>query len=128
MNLETKKENGVVFTPEWVASFMVGEILNSQKITGKEKILDAGCGEGVFTTIVAEKFSKISGKPIDKVIEENIYFVDISKEYIEKTKQNLQKLSDKKNADTVEGLDNIVSSVKQEVDQDTKVKMGNILK
>ena len=49
-----------------------------------------------FTFIVAEKFAKLSGKSIDKVIEENIYFIDISKEYIEKTKQNLQKLLDKK--------------------------------
>ncbi|MEK7200881.1 MAG: N-6 DNA methylase [Patescibacteria group bacterium] len=96
MNIEIKKQNGVVFTPKWVVSFMVDEILNGQKITGKEKILDAGCGEGVFTFIVAEKFAKLSGKSIDKVIEENIYFIDISKEYIEKTKQNLQKLLDKK--------------------------------
>ena len=71
MNIEIKKQNGVVFTPKWVVSFMVDEILNGQKITGKEKILDAGCGEGVFTFIVAEKFAKLSGKSIDKVIEEN---------------------------------------------------------
>ena len=31
MNAEIKKQNGVVFTPEWVANFMVDEILNSQK-------------------------------------------------------------------------------------------------
>jgi type I restriction-modification system DNA methylase subunit len=57
-----KKENGVVFTPEWVVDFMTEEIFNSQKIRGDEKILDAGCGEGVFAAIAAQKFSKISGK------------------------------------------------------------------
>ena len=93
MEAETKKQNGVVFTPEWVADFMIDEVLNKQKINGNEKILDAGCGEGVFTIIATQKFSKLSGKPINKVVEENIYFADISKEYIEKTKQNLQKLS-----------------------------------
>ena len=72
---------------------MIDEILNSQKIKGNEKILDAGCGEGVFTIIIAQKFSKLSGKKIERVIEENIYFTDISEECIEKTKQNLQKLS-----------------------------------
>ncbi|OHA26610.1 MAG: hypothetical protein A3D52_00880 [Candidatus Taylorbacteria bacterium RIFCSPHIGHO2_02_FULL_44_36] len=91
-----KKQNGVVFTPEWIADFMVEEVLNDQKITGQEKILDAGCGEGVFTIVAAEKFAKLSGKSIEKVIEENIYFIDISKSYIEKTKQNLQKLSKNK--------------------------------
>lgn len=30
MNVETKKQNGVVFTPEWVADFMTDETLNTQ--------------------------------------------------------------------------------------------------
>ncbi len=96
MNAKTKKENGVVFTPDWVADFMVEEALNSQKITGKERILDAGCGEGIFSIIIAEKFAKLANKPINKVIEENIYFIDLSPDYIEKTKENLQKLSKNK--------------------------------
>ena len=96
MNLVAKKQNGVVFTPEWVVDFMVDEVLSNKKISGKEKILDAGCGEGVFAVAAAQKFSKLSGKKIEKVIEDNIYFTDISKEYIEKTKQNLQKLSKNK--------------------------------
>jgi adenine-specific DNA-methyltransferase len=93
MNRAVKKENGVVFTPEWVADFMVGEVFSGYKISGSEKILDAGCGEGIFATLAAQKFSKLSGKKIEKVIEDNIYFADISKEYTEKTKKNLQKLS-----------------------------------
>ncbi len=96
MNAIIKKQNGVVFTPEWVVNFMLDEILSSQKINGNEKILDAGCGEGIFATIAAQKFSKLSSKKIEKVIEDNIYFTDISKKYIEKTKQNLQKLSKNK--------------------------------
>ena len=93
MNAEIKKQNGIVFTPEWVAGFMIDEILNNQKLTGKEKILDAGCGEGVFTIIAAEKFSRLTGKPLNKVVEENIYFIDISENYIKKTTTNLQNLS-----------------------------------
>lgn len=91
-----KKQNGVVFTPSWVADFMVDEVLKGSEIKGNEKILDAGCGEGIFITIAAQKFAKLSGKKIEKVIEENIYFTDISKEYIKKTKENLQKLSKNK--------------------------------
>ncbi|MCX6785778.1 MAG: Eco57I restriction-modification methylase domain-containing protein [Candidatus Komeilibacteria bacterium] len=96
MNAIIKKENGIVFTPEWVVNFMVDELLNNQEIKGDETILDAGCGEGVFATIAAQKFSKLTGKKIKNVIEENIYFTDISEEYVEKTKQNLQKLSNSK--------------------------------
>lgn len=78
MNAITKKENGIVFTPEWVADFMVEEVLGSHEINGNEKILDAGCGEGIFATTAAQKFSKLSGKKIEAVIENNIYFTDIS--------------------------------------------------
>jgi len=93
MNTIIKKENGVVFTPIWVVDFMVEKIFNGQKISGDEKILDAGCGEGIFATTAAQTFAKLTGKNISDVIEQNIYFADISDEYIEKTKQNLQKLS-----------------------------------
>ncbi|MFH0779918.1 MAG: N-6 DNA methylase [Parcubacteria group bacterium] len=96
MNAIIKKQNGVVYTPEWVADFIIDEAFADRKIKGNEKILDAGCGEGVFTVIAAQKFAKLSGKKINKVIEENIYFTDISEESVEKTKQNLQNLSKNK--------------------------------
>jgi adenine-specific DNA-methyltransferase len=96
MSSTIKKQNGVVFTPEWVVDFMIDEVFKNQKLTGKEKILDAGCGAGIFSVIAAEKFSKLTNKKIEKVIEENIYFVDISEQHIEETKQNLQKVSDNK--------------------------------
>lgn len=96
MNAETRKQNGVVFTPEWVVDFMIEEIFSSREISGDEKILDAGCGEGVFAVAAAQKFSKLSGKKIEKVIEQNIYFADISREFTETTKQNLQRLSKNK--------------------------------
>ena len=96
MNAEIKKQNGVVFTPAWVADFMVKEVLAGRKMTGKEKILDAGCGDGVFSVAAAREFARLSGKPLHRVIVENIYFVDISAEYIEATKRNLQNLTKKK--------------------------------
>lgn len=42
MNIISKKENGVVFTPEWVVDFMTEEALSNRQISGNEKILDAG--------------------------------------------------------------------------------------
>lgn len=65
MNAVVKKENGVVFTPEWVVDFMVNEIFDGYKITGKEKILDAGCGEGIFAAVAARKFAELSSKEIE---------------------------------------------------------------
>ena len=37
MNAKIKKENGVVFTPDWVADFMLEEALNGQKNNGKRE-------------------------------------------------------------------------------------------
>src|SRR3989344_2841835 len=62
MSAEIKKQNGIVFTPKWVVDFMISEALNGKKIMGDEKILDAGCGEGIFTIVAAEKFSKLLGE------------------------------------------------------------------
>jgi len=31
MDISVQKQNGVVFTPQWVADFMVSEILKNQK-------------------------------------------------------------------------------------------------
>lgn len=95
MSTDLKKENGVVFTPEWIADFMIDETFKERIISGNEKILDAGCGEGIFTILAAKKFSILSKKPINKVIEENIYFIDISTDYINKVKETLQNLTKK---------------------------------
>jgi adenine-specific DNA-methyltransferase len=96
MNMSDKKQNGVVFTPDWVAEFMVDEIFKRVKLTGDEKILDAGCGEGMFSIKVVKKFAALTGKNIEKVIEDNLYFIDISKDYIKKTEDNLRKLTENK--------------------------------
>lgn len=92
MNKVSKKENGVVFTPDWVADFMVEQIFKNCRFTGDEKILDAGCGEGVFTIKLARIFSEITGKSIDEVIKNNIYFIDLNKQYIETTENKLKGL------------------------------------
>ena len=89
----TKKQNGVVFTPEWVVAFMVEEVFRGRSITGNEKILDAGCGDGIFAALATRVFSDLSGKSVKDVIENNIYFIDVSAEYVEKTKERLRSLS-----------------------------------
>jgi len=97
MICKIKKKNGVVFTPAWIAEFMIDEVFKNHKISGNERILDAGCGDGIFTVLAAQKFSEISGKSVEKVISENIFFIDINENYLNQTKQNLRKLSVKKN-------------------------------
>ena len=84
-----KKQHGVVFTPSWVAEYMVKNIFSHRKITGDEKILDAGCGNGVFSIAAAQCFAKLAKKPIEKVIQENMFFIDINAEYVQNTTDNL---------------------------------------
>ena len=91
-----EKQNGVVFTPAWIAEFMVNEVFKNVKISGNERILDAGCGEGIFTIFAANKYSEIANKSIERVIAENVFFIDINEYHLDKTKQNLQKLTKQK--------------------------------
>jgi adenine-specific DNA-methyltransferase len=93
MQKKEKKERGVVFTPEWIAEGIVKEVFSGKRLTGKEKILDAGCGEGIFSIVAAREFSRLTGKKIARVIAENIYAIDISEEHIRKTTEHMRKLA-----------------------------------
>lgn len=93
---ERKKLEGVVYTPEWIAAYMARQIFAEKKLRGDEKILDAGCGAGVFSIAVAREFLRLTKKPIESVIEENIFFTDIDAEAVAKTEENLRTLAKKK--------------------------------
>lgn len=101
MNLQKRKKlEGVVYTPEWIAAYMAREIFAGKKLRGNEKILDAGCGAGVFSVAVAREFSRLTKKSIESVIAENIFFTDINAEAVSETKENLEMLANKKSVQT----------------------------
>lgn len=70
-----KKLGGIFYTPEYIAEFIVDEVLTNDP---EFKILDPSCGAGIFNYIslikIKEKFPE---KSVVDIIENNIYACDI---------------------------------------------------
>jgi type I restriction-modification system DNA methylase subunit len=77
-----KKINGSFFTPRFITDFIVNETIKDSE----QKICDPSCGCGAFLITAAEFLSKRFNKNVLKVIEENIYGVDIADYSIRRAK------------------------------------------
>jgi adenine-specific DNA-methyltransferase len=92
-----KKENGVVYTPSWI----VKEILDLSRYKNNiynKKVMEPGCGEGAFLIeilkriIIDAKNNNITNQKISKLINDNIYGVDIDEKSIAICKAKLNKI------------------------------------
>lgn len=90
-----KKINGAFFTPQIITDFIVSETI----VSPSQKICDPSCGCGAFlvaaTILISEKFKK----EVIKVIEENIYGVDIADYSVHRAKILLSLLALKNGED-----------------------------
>lgn len=82
---ENIAENGIVFTPKYIADYM-----NDCVLTGVNcddvKMLDPGCGCGIFLVSAAEEIKKKSGKSISEILSSNIYGLDIDLDNVRRCK------------------------------------------
>lgn len=97
---DSKNENGIVFTPQYIAEYMINSMLSNVS-TNKEmlSVIDPGCGCGIFLIAVAEAILNVTDKSIDTIIEKNIYGIDIVKENVKRCKLILKLLSAKHGGD-----------------------------
>lgn len=70
---QDKKLNGAFFTPSYIAEFIISQISPNEN----DQNLDPSCGSGVFLINLANYYFKKFKKPIDKILSENIYGVDL---------------------------------------------------
>ena len=110
LNEESRKKNGVFLTNSLAT---VEKILNAVDIQNNifsKKILEPACGQGIFILkLLADIYLHCPDEVlISTFISNNIYFVDIQKEMVEKTKLNIKKLYyylfDKEYAGTFNGI------------------------
>lgn len=69
---EDKRINGTVYTPPFIVNYVV-----EKTIKGNGNVCDCSCGSGAFLLGALKRLMKLSNKSIIKIIEDNLYGVDI---------------------------------------------------
>lgn len=95
-NLDKKhrKQNGVFLTNSINTVENILSVIEIDSDIFCKRILEPSCGQGIFILkIIAEVFQKFPDKRlIDGFISNNLFFVDVQEEMIEKTKSNIKSL------------------------------------
>lgn len=108
-----KVVNGIVFTPKYIADYIVEQTLQNIKTWDDEiTIVDPGCGCGIFLISAIEYIHKTFHVPIEKALRENVFGFDIEEENVKHCKTVLriyayQNGTDLSKIDNVKCLDSL---------------------
>lgn len=87
-------ENGIVFTPEYIASFICENVFSEiDEWNENYRIIDPGCGCGIFLVSAVLYINKKYSVPIDNIIKNNIYGLDLIPENVYRCKKVLSALA-----------------------------------
>lgn len=87
-------ENGIVFTPQYIAFYICKNIFKEINTWDDEyKIIDPGCGCGNFLVAAILFINKKYSVPVDQIIKNNIYGLDILPENVSRCKKILHALA-----------------------------------
>lgn len=89
----TKTKNGIVFTPKYIADYIVESIIEKNQWNKSKLFIDPSCGGGIFLISVAETLYKKSDLNIDTIIEQYIYGIDIEESNVRRCILSLKLLS-----------------------------------
>lgn len=91
LDKDEKNQNGIVFTPKYISDFIVKDSLNDiTEWSKKIKIIDPGCGCGIFLISAIEFLHKKFNIKLKQIIENNIYGIDIMQENVRRCKFVMQ--------------------------------------
>lgn len=79
------EQNGIVFTPKYIADYINEGVLKNMDYTNI-KIIDPGCGCGIFLVSAVEILRKKSGKSIVEILRNNIFGMDIDADNLRRCK------------------------------------------
>lgn len=82
---ENIEENGIVFTPKYIADYINDCVLKDMECDDIKSI-DPGCGCGIFLVSAAEKIKEKSGKSISEILKANIYGMDFDADNVRRCK------------------------------------------
>lgn len=96
----TKNENGIVFTPKYISDYIVKHTIgNVTKWSSDLSIIDPSCGCGVFLVSAAEYLHCRFNVPIDDIIKNNIYGIELNGDNSKRCELVIRLLSAKYNGD-----------------------------
>lgn len=72
-------KNGIVFTPEYIADYIVNAGLQSISAHTCPKVVDPGCGCGIFLASAARILHEKYGKSFAYVLSNNIFGIELDK-------------------------------------------------
>lgn len=86
-----KTENGIVFTPKYISDYIARDLFaNITKWDKNTRIIDPGCGCGIFLISTIEEIHNRFKVDIVEIIENNIFGIDILAENIRRCRYVLQ--------------------------------------
>lgn len=92
IDFDQKKENGVVFTPNFVGKHLIKEMTSHLKPENNSKVIDPACGGGSLLVVAAEEIMKKTGSKAKNVVENQIFGLDIDTNNIRHSKITLSLL------------------------------------
>lgn len=94
LNIQHRKKNGIFLTNSLNTIENLLDVVEISNSIFFKKILEPSCGEGIFILkLLSNIYIKFPDKELlANFISENLFFVDIQEEMVEKTKKNIQSL------------------------------------
>ncbi len=83
-NEEEKIKNGIIFTPEFIADYIIQNTII--KFNRKSKIIDPSCGCGIFLIVVLKHINSKYHIKISDILKNNLYGIDLKQENIYRVK------------------------------------------
>ncbi len=84
------KENGQVFTPNWIVKEMIN-LCDIKDIT-KIKVIDNSCGDGAFICEIVKQIIGAKPNNIKQVLEENVFGIELDKPAYQQCLNNLKEI------------------------------------
>lgn len=69
--------NGIVFTPQYIANYIFDMATKTYDFTRLPKIIDPGCGCGIFLAASAVRLHAITGWTFKKILKEAIFGIEL---------------------------------------------------
>lgn len=86
-----KTENGIVFTPKYISDYIARELFEkNSEWDERTKIIDPGCGCGIFLISAIEEIHNKFDVDITEIIQKNIFGIDLLDDNIRRCRYVLQ--------------------------------------